>query len=402
MVKNRRLLIVDDEAEIRKGYRDFLTPQKTTTFQSSRSQLSKTVSSEVEFELYEAENGEKALEMVLAEFKQGRRFAGAVVDVRMPGKLDGLQFIREAWKTDPSLLVAVATAYQDRSVDEIDRMFGVQFQDQWDYLNKPFSAGEILQKARQLISSWNRREREHDYLTQIEAQRSTLVAQERLAAVGRLARSVGHEFGNVLQPLVAKLEIAQRRIKKGEPEGVLELFDDMMEAVTLGANICQDLLTFSRESKGPGELAVRSTIQLREPIEKAQRLLRHELKRRDAQLVISVDPGLEIEGYESKLVQLFVNLLTNSLAAVQDGGLLNVRASRKGQKTHVVVSDNGSGISAENLARVFEPLFSTKGDQGNGLGLSVCRQIVEDHAGTIRIESKVGSGTEVFIDFSSD
>ena len=71
----------------------------------------------------------------------------------MPGKLDGLQFIREAWKADPGLLVVVATAYQDRSVDEIDRIFSRQFQDQWDYLNKPFTQVKSYRKP---VSSFRR------------------------------------------------------------------------------------------------------------------------------------------------------------------------------------------------------------------------------------------------------
>jgi signal transduction histidine kinase len=392
--ENRRVLIVDDEPEIRAGYKSALNPQAAPVVTSSRVAAAAPSSSPAasRFEIVEASSGEEALDLLLAELAQGRHFAGAIVDVRMPGRLDGLQFIREAWKSDPGLLVVVATAYQDRSVDEIDRIFSLQFQDQWDYLNKPFTQGEIVQKARQLVSSWNRRERERQYISRIQEQQQALVAQERLAAIGRLARSVGHEFGNILQPLITKIEIARR---KGSDD-MHPIFDEMLEAAELGSHICQDLLVFAREN--PDSSAV-PEIQIKSAVDRTLRIIGHNLKKKDAKLHVAVADDLLVRCHEPRLVQVIVNLLTNSLDALPMGGEIRIEGVREnlshGAVARLSVSDTGAGIPLDVQGLVFLPLFTTKGARGNGLGLSVCRQIVESYGGRIFIDSTPGKGTQV-------
>ncbi len=395
--------MIDDEPEIRQGYRRFLCPEKVDRIESSRSMPAAVsdVDKEgdgpvVHFEVTEAVSGEQALEIVQRELAVGRRFAGAIVDVRMPGRIDGLQFIQKAWVLDPNLLVVLATAYQDRSVDEIARFFGLRFQDQWDYLNKPFTSGEIIQKARQLVSSWNRREREHAYVEQIKLQQSAMVAQEQLAAVGKLAHSIGHDLGNILQQILTKLELEDPR--SGSEELRLKLNDEMIEAVELGSTICQDLLAFARRSR---EVTPPSRIVLAAPMQKSLRLLRQQFKKKDIAVELVLDESLETLAHDSRLVQVFVNLLTNATQAMGDGGKLKVSVSKApGGGVDIELADNGPGIAPDNLALVFEPLFTTKGDSGNGLGLTVCKTIVESYGGTIVIDSKVSVGTTVRIHFS--
>lgn len=390
VAENKKILIVDDEPEIREGYRRYLKPERLAPILSSRGKPS-DVSAEPAgllyddfFELTWATTGDEALALVRSEREKGNRFVGAFVDVRMPGKIDGLQFIQKAWELDPDLLMVVVTAYQDRSVDEIMRLFGQGFQDQWDYLNKPFTGGEIVQKARSLVSLWNRRERERSYLKTIRDQQERLVAQEQIAAVGRLAHSVGHDLGNVLQQILTKLECE-------EPHRNAEL----IEAVELGANICQDLLTFARRSR---DVVAPSQVKLAAPIEKALRLLRHEFAKKDITVDAKLDAKASVLAHESRLVQVFVNVLTNAVYALKTGGKIEVRCTADAPV--VEIRDNGPGIAPEVLARIFEPLFTTKGESGSGLGLPVCRNIVESYGGKISVQSKVGEGTAVRIEFA--
>ena len=397
--ENRRILVVDDEPEIREGYKSALSPEKGKTLLSSRSAPNPNeppAFAGPDFEVFEAESGEQALEIFKSQTHLGLPFACAIVDVRMPGKMDGLQFIREAWKISPQTRMVVATAYQDRSVNEIDRLFGEEFQDHWDYLSKPFTAGEIIQKARQMVSTWNRNKREYEYLKQIESQQSTLVAQERLAAVGRLARSIGHEFGNVLQPLMTKLEIAKEKTQ-GQPE-LFSMMDEMLEAVVLGSKICQDLLTFSRETQNPENEKTLPKVSAASVVDKSLRLLRHELKKKDIQVTQQM-PDVFIRAHEARLVQVVINLCTNSIHAMKDGGTLTVKGQAEGGTLRFQITDTGTGIKKQDLRHVFEPLFSTKGAQGNGLGLSVSKKIIEDYHGKIAVNSTEGKGTVVTIEF---
>jgi signal transduction histidine kinase len=384
----RRLLVIDDEPEIRRGYREILAPEAPPLLASSRGEAAADETGDP-FELVEAESGEQALECLRTELAAGRRFAGAFVDVRMPGRIDGLQFIREAWTLDPDLLAAVTTAYQDRSVLEIDRFFGHRFQDQWDYLSKPFTSGEVIQKARQMVSAWNRRRT-------VREQQAALVGQERLAAVGRLARNVGHEFGNILQPLMGKLELARARLSSGRAAEVPALLDEMLDAATIGATVCQDLLVFARESRDPSPS---QPVPITRPVNRALALLRHELRKKDARVRVSVPDTAAVSCHEPRVVQLFVNLITNALDAIKDGGALEISGTSSETSIEIRVRDDGHGIPRELQTVLFEPLFTTKGDHGNGLGLSVCRQVTEDYGGSIGIESEQGRGTTVVIRF---
>ncbi|MBI3542782.1 MAG: response regulator [Deltaproteobacteria bacterium] len=401
MNENRRILVVDDEPEIRRGYRTILCPEREKPLLSSR--LTNREPPRVEgetFEVTEAESGEQALGILARELAAGRPFAGAIVDVRMPGSIDGLELIKRAWALDSGLLVVVATAYQDRSVDDIARFFGGGFQDQWDYLNKPFTSGEIIQKARNLVSSWNRRARERAYVEQIEAQSHQLLAQEQLAAVGRMAHSIGHDLGNILQQVLAKLDTAlPQGPRSGEPvELTVPDLEELIEGVELGATICQDLLTFARKIK---EASPPARVRVGASIHKALRLLRHELARKDIAVTETVDAEAECLAHDTRLVQVFVNLMTNAVQAMGEGGALRVSAAREPDGGVLVeIADNGAGISAENMARVFEPLFTTKGENGNGVGLTVCKSIVESYGGTIRLDSRPGAGTTAVIRFS--
>ncbi len=152
MSDNRRVLIVDDDPEVIETYREILT----TPPRRHRRRRSSTAPT---FELTCVGSGEQALEVVQRDLDAGLRFACGVFDMRMPG-IDGVETIRAIRKLDRALLCAVCTAYTDRTIDEIDRLFWPSEKDQWDYLQKPVSPTELTQKIRCLVSSWNRRRRE--------------------------------------------------------------------------------------------------------------------------------------------------------------------------------------------------------------------------------------------------
>ncbi len=171
MADNNTLLVVDDESAILETYQDYLTPKDTVTIKSSRQR--DTVESSVSapsptYRLLLADTGEKAIEVVRQEFAHGRRIAGGFFDMKMPGGIDGIETLRRIRELDPDLLCTVVTAFQERSIDDINALFRHGAEDQWDYLNKPFTKAEIQQKARSLVSSWNRRRREETQRDRLE------------------------------------------------------------------------------------------------------------------------------------------------------------------------------------------------------------------------------------------
>ena len=185
--ENKTLLIVDDEPETLKGYADFLTPRRVRrpANRSSRCQAG----GRRRAGLRRAGYGElqpparpsparRRIELVKSEMAAGRRVAAGFFDVKLEGGMDGLATIAAIKAIDKDLHCVVVTAYHDRTVEEINQLFGEDFKDQWDYLNKPFTQGEIVQKARQMVAAWNRKR-------ELDATYRQLVRSERLAAVGR-------------------------------------------------------------------------------------------------------------------------------------------------------------------------------------------------------------------------
>ena len=153
MKTNKRLLIVDDEPEALKGYEQFLLPKKKTQTRRSSRTRDKSVKSthaigesDSEFELIKASSGEEAIHLFHREKEAKRPIAAGFFDVKLGAGMDGLEVIREIKAKDRNILCVVVTAYQDRSVDDLDQFFGEDFKDRWDFLSKPFTQGEIVQK----------------------------------------------------------------------------------------------------------------------------------------------------------------------------------------------------------------------------------------------------------------
>ncbi len=140
-------------------------------------------------------------------------------------------------------------------------------------------------------------------------------------------------------------------------------------------------------------------IDLRELLEEVAGFQRTETLHRNIEINFDFPEDLPpIESDRGQLQQVFLNIITNAIAAVANGGRIDISASRYQDSSVVVaITDNGAGIPEENLKYIFEPFFSTKGEFGTGLGLSITRDIVEKLGGKIHVESEVGKGTRFLV-----
>jgi signal transduction histidine kinase len=237
-----------------------------------------------------------------------------------------------------------------------------------------------------------------------------LVRQEKLASLGRLAAGLAHELNNPLSSVAGFAEGLQRRLGGGtiaSQAGVAEVQEylDMIQAeVSRAAAIVRRLLDFARQREPAFGL-----VDLQGVVAEAVSLVQRQATLANQRIVVATFPdGCAVRGDFQMLQQVFLNLLTNALDAIEGGGEIRIVARCLGQ-THepafdrrsvaVVVSDDGSGISPENLAKVFDPFFTTKGvGKGTGLGLAISQSIVEQHGGTIEIRSAgPGKGTVVTV-----
>ncbi|MBA7615072.1 Adaptive-response sensory-kinase SasA [subsurface metagenome] len=216
-----------------------------------------------------------------------------------------------------------------------------------------------------------------------------LVRSERLAAIGQLAGGVGHELRNPLGAIknaayYVKGKVAQSELSQKEPR-VMEFLAIVEDEINSSNKIINDLLGFSRVGKpsvSPAQIEnVIETALSRTPIPENIKLA----KKLDADL-----PEIEIDA--DQVQQVLANMIANAVEAMPEGGKLTIAARGKDECLEVEIADTGCGIPQEVVGKIFDPLFTTRA-KGIGLGLALCKAIIDRHEGYIQVESQVGKGT---------
>jgi signal transduction histidine kinase/CheY-like chemotaxis protein len=222
----------------------------------------------------------------------------------------------------------------------------------------------------------------------LEAERHKVVALQKMDLVGKLAAGIAHDFNNDLQVIIGwSYMLAEDAEEAGDRE-LLEACAQINTASDHASSLVTQLLTLGKRHVGvPEDVCLGALIEQMTP--SIRRLLPSDVSlevliERDA--LVRVDP--------IQFHQVMLNLCLNARDAMPDGGNLVVRLTGDRGDMHVEVSDSGTGIPESLKDRIFEPFFSTKGeDRGTGLGLSTVRQIVSDSGGEIAVDSQVGAGT---------
>jgi nitrogen fixation negative regulator NifL len=215
----------------------------------------------------------------------------------------------------------------------------------------------------------------------------------KLATMGELSASIAHELNNPLATVALRTESLLMRLPEdSEQRKPLEIITQEVDRM---ATLVNNLLQFSRRSHRQI-----STLDPREEIANSLELVHYHLRTRKIKVLREFAGELPtIQADRQQLRQLFLNLITNASDALPEGGKLTVRAALDGSSTTAVAvefADNGEGIAADNLEKIWDPFFTTKPEgKGTGLGLAICRRIVEEHGGTIEIGSQSERGATV-------
>jgi two-component system, NtrC family, sensor kinase len=225
---------------------------------------------------------------------------------------------------------------------------------------------------------------------------SQLIQSEKMAALGLLVAGVAHEINTPMGAIHSNNDVMTRAVGKVrkllEPapdKEVRRLLDILGEICRNNEIATERIMNIVRSLKNFARLdeAERKKVNIHEGIESTLSLLRHQLKNR-IRIVKCFGDIPEIECYPNELNQVFMNILVNAAQAIKHRGEITVKTWREGDRVKIAISDTGVGIPPENLSKVFDPGFTTKGvGLGTGLGLSLCYKIVQDHRGTIEAES---------------
>jgi two-component system NtrC family sensor kinase len=229
---------------------------------------------------------------------------------------------------------------------------------------------------------------------ELKVKQTQLIQSEKLAALGRLAGGVAHELKNPLTGIVGCVELLLRRLEKGKGDcsGCLRTMETVEKEGRRCQALAKNLLQFSRKKKGEMK-----PVAINQVIEDTFNILTHHLSQPGAPIKTVKNLGESLPRVladPDQIEQVIMNLVINSRDAMPKGGTITITTTSREGNVRIELSDTGTGIPEEEQSRIFEPLYTTKGEgKGTGLGLSVSRDIVLNHGGEIYLKSKIGEGT---------
>jgi len=326
----------------------------------------------------------------------------AVIDVNLPGK-SGVQLLQKLCAADVYVPVIMITGEPNLSIiPEIVRAGA------YDFIAKPIVKDVLLNavaraaEKKRLTDEKRRLEQEiKRYAEELEMRvdertaelvetHKRLVAQERITALGRAAAQVAHEVKNPLAGLLLySLHLKSKAANFSDSEA--SLVDKIVDTINHLNSRVEQILSFAR----PVSLSLRSG-NLNQIVNHVLELLRPQLTGKKVEVRLSMDQAVYGMVDESSMRGALMNLILNAIEAMSQGGTLSIALNQTIDLLRIEITDTGQGISEEQVKNIFEPFYTTK-EQGLGLGMPYTRKIIEQHAGTISVNSRLGEGTTVAI-----
>jgi signal transduction histidine kinase len=224
------------------------------------------------------------------------------------------------------------------------------------------------------------------------------VLTDRLASIGELASGMAHELNN---PLTAVIGFADLILEEDIPESIREDLGSLCNEAKRMADVVKNMLTFAR--KHP---AIKTQLNINDVVSKVMEIRSYELKLNRIQVISQLSEHLPlIQGDFFQLQQVVLNIVINAeyfMRETHKESILEIISEKTETGIRLSISDNGPGITKENLSHIFDPFFTTKPvGKGTGLGLSICYGIIQEHNGKIYVESELDKGTSFVIELPS-
>ena len=363
-----QILVIDDEMGPRESLRMLLKPN---------------------YQVHTADNVEAGLR-ILREKKPD----AVISDIRMPGT-SGIEGLRKIREIDPHVAVIMLTGFGALETAKEALRLGAN-----DYISKPFDAREMREVIERNVERTRIQRTGVNAAAEIKELNNRLLKElaqkERLASLGQASAEFVHDLGNPLTIVWGYVQLLAKKLEQSEKDnGATNQTSKELNIIEQNVRLCRELLTMW-QSYGSVEAsphkAISATQIVREVVKGVSPMAVQNGVRLDCNLC---DDPCTLLGDSVQITRAIQNVLINALqASAEKKGSVTVSSERKDFYVDVRVQDTGDGITPAQMSKIFDPYFTTKqGKSGTGLGLYITKKVVEDHNGSIKVEStpQVGS-----------
>src|SRR6266446_6522418 len=318
-----------------------------------------------------------------------------VMDIRMPG-MSGIEGLRQIREIDPNLSVIMLTGFGALDTAKEALRLGAN-----DYISKPFDAHEMEQVIGRNVERTRVQRTSEHAAAEIKELNNRLLKElaqkERLASLGQASAEFVHDLGNPLTIVWGYVQLLAKRLEQSESGGTPQNATSIKELNIIEQNVrlCRELLTMW-QSYGSVEAAPHKPISVSAIVREVVKSVTAMAAQNGVDLKSNIcDDACTLLGDSTQMTRAIQNVIINALqAASEKKGRVTVTCVRKDFYVDVRVEDTGPGITPAQLAKIFDPYFTTKqGKSGTGLGLYITKKVVEDHNGSIKVDSTPQVGT---------
>ena len=409
-----RILLVDDNPAIHEDIKKVLQSPVDDNLAAVEAELfgdalapTTAAGPDIRFEFQSAMQGQQALAMVEESIRNGQRFSMAFVDVRMPPGWNGIETIKRLWQVDPDLEVVICTAYSDYSWQEIVAELG--YNDRFLILKKPFESVEVRQMAMTLTAKSTLRKAQANQLATleqaVEERSADLRAAKNCAEEGSRAKSeflanMSHEIRTPLNGIVGMLELLATTQLDDTQRRYVRCAETSVDCLL---SLINDILDFSKIEAGKIELDP-TVFSLQMLLDDVAEMMATKAHAKGLEICCDLPEDLPalVTGDVGRLRQVVLNLVSNAVKFTEKGQVvlhaLAIETNADGIMLRFEVRDTGIGIPEDRRNRLFK-LFSqvdastTRRFGGTGLGLALCKRLVELFGGEIGVDSSEAGST---------